>query len=217
MSGRGWLRRGIAVAVVVPLVVVGAPAALVGVLSGGRLQTVAQVEPRDVALVLGAQVYPSGRPSPYLAGRLDRAAELFRAGTVKVILVSGDNGETHYDEPTAMRNYLIDAGIPADKVVADFAGFDTYDSCVRADRIFGVRKLVVVSQSYHVPRAVATCRLVGVDAVGVGDESVAKDRTWWYGRLRELGANIKMVADVVISRTPTLGARETSVSDALGR
>lgn len=208
---------GIAITVAVPLVVIGAPAALVGVLAWGRLQTVAQVEPRDVALVLGAQVHPSGRPSSYLAGRLDRAAELFRAGKVRVILVSGDNREVHYDEPTAMRNYLIEAGIPADKVVADFAGFDTYDSCVRADRIFGVRRLVVVSQSYHVPRAVATCRLVGLDAVGVGDESVAKDRTWWYGRLRELGANLKLIGDVVTGRTPTLGARETSVTEALGR
>ena len=193
------------------------PLLLVLAESHGRTYTDAsQVPARDVALVLGAQVYPSGQPSPYLAGRLDRAAELFRAGTVKVIIVSGDNGTTHYDEPTSMQKYLVAKGIPADKIVLDYAGFDTYASCVRAKKILGVTKLVVISQSYHVPRAVATCRLVGVDAIGLGDRSVnTSDGTWRSGQAREVLADIKMVLDVTTDRTPLLGPRETTVDEAL--
>ena len=191
------------------------PWVLVRAEAAGRVLAVAEVEPQEVALVLGAQVYADGTPSPYLRGRLDRGAELYRAGKVKVILVSGDNAEATYNEPDAMRGYLIASGIPESDVVADYAGFDTYDSCVRARKIFGVDRLVVVTQSYHLPRAIATCRLVGVDAVGVGDDSPVRDATWTYGSRRELLANYKMVWDVVSRRTPTLGRYETSVDDAL--
>lgn len=169
-----------------------------------------------VALVLGAQIYPDGTPSPYLKGRLDLAKQLYDAGKVRAILVSGDNSDDHYNEPDGMRNYLIRKGVPAITVVADYAGFDTYDSCVRAKRVFGVDELTVVTQAYHLPRAVATCRLVGVDAHGVGDYSGAiNGPVWRYGQLRELGANLKLVADLLTRRTPTLGRPETGVDEAL--
>ena len=109
-----------------------------------------------VALVLGAQVFPSGIPSPFLAARLDLAHRLYIDGKVRVVLVSGDNMAPEYNEPDAMRGHLIDAGMLPEDVVADYAGFDTYDSCARAQRIFGVQELIVVTQSYHLPRAVAT-------------------------------------------------------------
>lgn len=182
----------------------------------GRTHGVVDVPERPVALVLGAQIYPDGTPSPFLKGRLDLAADLYEAGKVSVILVSGDNRQEHYNEPDGMRNYLIRKGIPASKVVADYAGFDTYDSCVRAKRIFGVDQLTVVTQEYHLPRAVATCTMVGVDATGVGDVSVKRQsRTWYQGELREWMANLKMVWDVGTRREPTLGPRETSVQEAL--
>jgi vancomycin permeability regulator SanA len=175
----------------------------------------ARVPPAPVALVLGAQVYPSGTPSPFLAGRLDLAKRLYDAGLVKVILVSGDNGAREYNEPDAMRRYLVDAGVPADKVVADYAGFDTYDSCSRAQRIFGVDRLTVVTQGYHLPRAVATCRALGLDADGVGDESFRGTEAWRRGAIRDQLACVKTVLDVVTQRDPVLGRRETSVDRAL--
>lgn len=181
----------------------------------GRTYDVQTVPPRPVALVFGAAVQPDGIPSPYLQARLDIAADLYRSGKVKVILVSGDNGTQYYDEPTAMRAYLVRQGVPERKVVMDFAGFDTYDSCVRAKRIFGVDSLIAVTQSYHLPRVLTTCRLVGVDTIGVGDGSQDRDRTWWYGNAREVAANWKMVVDVVGRRQPTLGTPETGVKDAL--
>ncbi|HRU10590.1 MAG TPA: ElyC/SanA/YdcF family protein, partial [Thermoanaerobaculia bacterium] len=140
--------------------------------SDGHVHRLADAPSADVTLVLGAGLTPSGRPSPYLAARLDVAKALLDAGKTQVILVSGDNRTEDYDEPTAMRDYLVGQGVPAWRIVLDFAGRDTYDSCARAQRIFGVDQLLVVSQGYHVPRAVATCRALGLDAEAVGDWSV---------------------------------------------
>ena len=223
MSSRraGWLRRGV-------LALLGA-----GILAGGAVlgsvgwvratasghtyadDDLARVPAAPVALVLGAQVYPSGTPSPFLAGRLDLAKRLYDAGLVEVVLVSGDNMAREYNEPDAMRAYLVDAGVPADKVVADYAGFDTYDSCSRAQRIFGVDRLTVVTQGYHLPRAVATCRALGLDANGVGDDAFRGTEAWRRGALRDQVACVKTVLDLVTGRDPVLGARETSVDRAL--
>ena len=185
--------------------------------SAGYLHTVESVPPAPVALVLGARVYPSGTPSPFLAARLDLAHRLYDAGKVRAVLVSGDNMAPEYNEPDAMRSYLIDAGMPPEAVVADYAGFDTYDSCARAKRIFGVEQLIIVSQGYHLPRAVATCRALGVDATGVGDSTLRHTRAWRRGAIRDQFACVKTVMDLVTGRDPVLGQRETSVDDALAR
>jgi vancomycin permeability regulator SanA len=184
----------------------------------GHLFLVDEVPPAPVGLVLGAQVYPDGTPSPFLAARLDLAKQLFDADKVQVLLVSGDNMAPEYNEPDAMRDYLIDAGVPADKVVADYAGFDTYDSCARAKRIFGVSKLIMVTQTYHLPRAVATCRALGVDAAGVGDDTSRQYvNAWRRGAIRDQVACVKTVVDLVTKREPVLGQREISVDEALAR
>lgn len=122
----------------------------------------------------------------------------------------------NYDEPTAMRDWLVERGVPASDVVLDFAGRDTYDSCVRAKRIFGVDRLLVVSQGYHLPRAVTTCRAVGLDADGVGDWTAKRYAgVWESGERREKLAAVKAVIDVMTGRDPVLGEPETSVQDAL--
>lgn len=186
--------------------------------AAGHLYSEAEVPPAPVALVLGAQVYPDGTPSAFLAARLDLARRLYEAGRVKVLLVSGDNMAIEYNEPDAMRNYLIQAGVPAGKVVADYAGFDTYDSCVRAKEIFNVTDLIVVTQSYHLPRAVATCRRLGLNASGVGDASARQyAAAWGRGAVRDQVACVKTVVDLMTNRQPVLGERETSVDRALGK
>ena len=170
-----------------------------------------------VALVLGSEVYADGSPSPFLAARLDIARRLLAAGKVRAILVSGDHGRWAYDEPGAMAVYLAAHGVPPQQVVLDHAGFDTYDSCARARRIFGVRRAIVVTQAYHVARAVALCRSLGVEADGVGDTSVAIYRQpWRRGLVRERGAAVKALVDVLSRRDPIfLGRRETGVEDAV--
>ena len=198
------------------IAVLGGSVGFVRATAAGYLHREDDVPPAPVALVLGAKVYPDGTPSAFLAARLDLAKRLFETGKVRVILVSGDNMAPEYNEPDAMRNYLIEAGVPADKVIADYAGFDTYDSCARALRIFNVPKLIMVTQSYHLPRAVATCRALGVETTGVGDDTVRVFREpWRRGAIRDQIACVKTVVDLVTGRDPVLGRRETSVDDAL--
>ena len=152
------------------------PAWYVRMVTDDRIKTVEDVPAQPVALVLGAEVYADGQPSRYLQARLDVAHQLFTAGKVKAILVSGDNRTRHYSETDGMRDYLIERGVPAKRIIGDRAGFDTYDSCVRAKQVFGVTKTIVVSQSYHLPRALATCRAIGLEAWGVGDDTVKTQR-----------------------------------------
>ncbi|GAA3888087.1 ElyC/SanA/YdcF family protein [Saccharothrix violaceirubra] len=170
-----------------------------------------------VALVLGAGLR-DGRPTPFLAGRLDVAADLFRRGKVKVLLVSGDNSTVDYDEPGAMRRYLVEHGVPERFIVADYAGLDTWDSCTRAKRIFGVDRLTVVSQVTHLPRAVTLCRRAGVDAYGVGHETWDDYRgTTVQQYVRESVAAYKALWEgVVVRRDPKfLGPQEPGVIQAL--
>lgn len=183
--------------------------------AAGRLRTTAQAPAAGVAVVFGAGLW-DGRPTPYLAARLDAAVELYRAGKVKAVLVTGDNSRTEYDEPDAMRAYLTRHGVPDGRIVSDFAGFDTWDSCVRAREIFGVRRAVLVSQSFHIHRAVTLCRAAGVDSYGVGVDN-AHDATWYYGGAREVFAAGKAAVDAVFEPRPTfLGPKEEGVSRALG-
>ncbi len=170
-----------------------------------------------VALVLGAGIR-GHQPTPMLRTRLDLGVRLYRTGKVRALLVSGDNSRVGYDEPTAMRDYLTAHGVPAGRIVLDYAGFDTWDSCVRARKIFGATRLTVVTQAFHLPRAVALCRTAGLDAFGVGDDS-SRDwpaQTYVYAA-RELFACAKGFLDAMILRSDPqfLGRRETALDQAL--
>jgi vancomycin permeability regulator SanA len=176
----------------------------------------ADVAPADVGIVFGAGA-PDHEPSPMLAGRLELGAALYRSGKVQVLLVTGDNSRSHYNEPLVMRDYLIGRGVPRGRIVLDYAGFDTWDSCVRAKKIFGVDRAILITQRFHLPRALTLCRSVGVDAVGVGDDS----RTYApvatvVSYLRELPAGLKAALSLALRPDPRfLGPREPGVQQAL--
>ncbi|MGW4675635.1 SanA/YdcF family protein [Streptomyces sp. NPDC004324] len=190
------------------------PATWLYVVTDGRLRTTADVPRTEVAVVFGAGLW-DGEPSPYLAHRLDAAARLYRAGRIEVVLVTGDNSRADYDEPDAMRAYLAGHGVPDDRVVTDYAGFDTWDSCVRARKIFGVRRAVLISQGFHIRRAVELCRAAGVRSYGVGVDD-RHDVTWYYGGAREVFAAGKALLDVVFEPDPRfLGRKEPGVARAL--
>ncbi|MFG2883261.1 vancomycin high temperature exclusion protein [Streptomyces sp. NPDC048297] len=190
------------------------PATWLYVSTAGRLRTTADAPRTDVAVVFGAGLW-DGEPSPYLAHRLDAAARLYRDGRIRVVLVTGDNSREDYDEPDAMRAYLKRHGVPDRRIVSDYAGFDTWDSCVRARRIFGVHRAVLISQGFHIRRAVALCRAAGVDSYGVGVTD-KHDVTWYYGGTREVFAAGKAALDAVFRPDPTfLGPREHGVAKAL--
>ncbi|MCE6993430.1 YdcF family protein [Saccharothrix sp. S26] len=179
----------------------------------------ADVPDAPVALVLGAGLTRAGTPTPFLAGRLDVAADLYRRGKVHVLLVSGDNSTVEYDEPSAMRAYLIEHGVPAEVVVADYAGLDTWDSCTRAKRIFGVERATVVTQRFHLPRAVALCRSAGIEAFGVGHDTSEWATTTAYGHFREVFAAGKAMWDGLVAKPDPrfLGPGESGVTSVLRR
>lgn len=195
---------------------IGGPALWARFMARDRNLTAEQAPARDVAIIFGAEMYPSGRPSPYLKARLDLGVELYERGKATVLIVSGDNAPEHHLEATNMKRYLVAQGVPGSAVVEDGHGLDTYDTCVRARDVFGVTETLLVSQRYHLHRAVATCRAVGVDAVGVGDVSVKRtSKRWDEFAQRELGANLKMVWDLATSRTPNLDGDRHAVRAAL--
>lgn len=158
-----------------------------------------------VAIVFGAGITPDGRLSPMLADRVETAIDLYRAGKVRKLLMSGDNRFAWYDEPTRMYEYAIARGVPAEDIVRDFAGRRTYDTCYRAGAIFGVREAVLVTQRFHLPRALFTCRNLGVDAVGLSADRRIYASNPFY-QARDLVATLVAWWEVKFSRPlPVLG------------
>jgi vancomycin permeability regulator SanA len=123
--------------------------------------------PPRVAIVLGAKVWENGDPSNVLYDRVVTAVELYRAGRVKKILMSGDNPIENYDEPTAMKVTAFKLGVPESDIVLDFAGRRTYDTCYRAKEIFQIQKAVIVTQEFHQARSLYLCNNLGVDSIGI--------------------------------------------------
>lgn len=124
----------------------------------------------DAILVLGARVFPDGGVSTMLGDRLDVGLKLYQAGKSNRILVSGDHGRTHYDEVNTMKSYLKERGVPGDQIFMDHAGFSTYESMYRARDIFQVHKVIIVTQRYHLLRAVYSARRMGLEAYGVASD-----------------------------------------------
>jgi vancomycin permeability regulator SanA len=173
-----------------------------------------------VVIVLGAQVAPGGtQPMPFLQGRLDTAAALLASGRAQVALVSGDAKGTSGDETAVMRDYLAATGVDPARVVADPYGLDTYDSCVRARQVYGVTRALVVTQRYHLGRAVTLCRRAGIDADGVGAR--CEGCRWWTqagNSVREYYACGKAAWEAYRDRPPAIiSPPSTEIADALAR
>ncbi len=173
-----------------------------------HVYTVDDVPARDVAIVFGAGVWPDGTLSPVLADRVQTAVDLYGADKVHKLLMTGDNRRADYNEPARMRDYALSLGVPADDIVPDYAGRRTYDSCYRARRIFGVTEAILVTQSYHLDRALFTARNLGIDAVGVAADRrdyVYIEAYWW----RDLLATTLAWWEVKVTRpAPMLGEKE---------
>jgi SanA protein len=152
---------------------------------------------REVAVVLGTSKYSRGRLNSFYVGRIRAAAELYHAGKVNGILVSGDNGTAEYNEPGDMRADLIALGVPAEHITADYAGFRTLDSIYRAGDVFGLDSYIVVSQPFHIERALYLADQRGHDAVGYGARG-PQGVHFQRNRAREVLARAKAVLDVEI-------------------
>jgi SanA protein len=141
-------------------------------------------EPRRVGIVFGARVWADGSPSHSLYDRVLTGVELYRAGRVKKLLMSGDRKNDNYDEPAAMKKMAMQLGVPESDIVLDNDGKRTFDTCYRAREIFDVRKAILVTQDYHQPRAIYLCSSLGIDSVGITANRRTYDREDYY-HLRE--------------------------------
>ncbi len=156
----------------------------------------------DCILILGAGVWDNGKPSQMLADRLKQGIELYYAGASDRLLMSGDHGREGYDEVNVMKDYAIERGIPSGHIFMDHAGFSTYESMYRARDIFEAKKVIIVTQRYHMYRALYTARALGLDAYGVTSD-------YWeysgqrYRELREFAARMKDFCFTIVKPEPT--------------
>ena len=160
----------------------------------------------DCILILGAGVRDDGSPSHMLEDRLLTGIDLYKNGLCKTLLMSGDHGREEYDEVNCMKDYAAKTGVPAEDIFMDHAGFSTYESLYRARDVFGAKKIVIVTQEYHLYRALYVADALGLDAVGV-----SADLRTYYGQslreTRELAARVKDFLYTIFQPLPTyLGA-----------
>lgn len=175
-----------------------------------KIYTLENAPTGQVAIVFGAGLTRDGLPTPVLRDRVATAVDLYQAGKVQKLLLSGDNRFVDYNEPAAMREYAISLGVPQEDIVLDYAGQRTYDTCYRAKAIFGLDQALLVTQAYHLPRAVLTCNALGLAAQGVSaDRRNYHSRSLSFWRLREVGATLVAVWEVFVSHPePILGQEE---------
>lgn len=169
-----------------------------------------------MAIVLGALVKPDGTMSSMLADRVEQAARLWHAGKVEKIIVSGDHGRWAYDEPGTMREALVEDGVRPRDVFEDHAGFDTWASMVRAREIFGVREAVVITQGFHMPRALFLAEKAGIEATGLTSDLHPYGFQGRKSGVREVFSRLKAVADATLDR-PAIGGPKIPIATADGR
>lgn len=164
--------------------------------------TLDKVPNKHTVIVLGASVKSNGNLSVMLRDRVESALLLYNKGKVKRFLLSGDNGEANYNEPKAMKKYLIERGVNEDHIYLDYAGFDTYDSMYRAKEIFEVDEAIIVTQGFHLPRAVFLAQEMGLNYIGYrGDKRIYQHED--YNIKREFLANVKAYLELAFRKEPT--------------
>ena len=212
MLKRIWkfIRKLLLASVAVGLLIFFLPRLITNVYSWTRIYSLDTAPTERVAIVFGAGLTRDGYPTAILRDRVDTAAQLYFAGKVQKLLMSGDNSYVNYNEPGAMRDYAISLGVPENAIVLDYAGRRTYDSCYRAKAIFGVDSALLVTQGFHLPRALFLCNALGLQATGVEANNIAY-RKWSLAvwNIREQFATVGALWDVYIERPlPVLGNPE---------
>jgi len=194
---------------VVVVLILTLPRLITGLYAWRYTYKVTTVSTQKVALVFGAGLTKSGEATPILKDRVDTAVQLYNAGKVKKLLMSGDNRFVNYNEPKAMRQYALELGVPDADIVLDYAGRRTYDSCYRAKAIFGVKDAILVTQKFHLPRALFLCNMLGVNGTGVAADNFRyQKRSLLYWNMRELPATVTAFMDVITQPLPVLGNPE---------
>ena|SRR3569623_479419 len=201
MKLRFWLKALAVLALVVVAVLLGCQHLVAQAAAGKLYHDPARLPDQQVALLPGCvKIMPDGRPNLFFLGRIEAAAQLYKAGKVKAILVSGDNHRDGYDEPTYMKQALIAAGVPEARITCDYAGLRTLDSVVRAKKVFGLERVLLVSQRFQNERALYLAQGCGLDAIGFNAVDI---KLQWALKtyVREAFARVKAVLDVHVLHT----------------
>lgn len=202
--------RFIKIAILSGLTIIILPRLITALYATQRTYSFETVPSTPVAIVFGAGLWRDGSPTTILKDRITTASELYFSGKVQKILMSGDNSYLDYNEPGAMREYALSLGVPEAAIVLDYAGRRTYDTCYRARAIFGIQQAILVTQRFHLPRALYTCSALGLKAIGVASDRRAYNlMSLLYWNMRELPATLTAVLDVHLLRpVPILGQPE---------
>lgn len=184
------------------------PRLLMLAVAGKHTYQVEDVPSTRAAIVFGAGLTASGAPTAVLKDRVTTAVNLYQAGKVEKILMSGDNSTLSYNEPGAMKSYALDLGMPEEDIVLDYAGRRTYDTCYRAGAIFQLEQAILVTQKFHLSRALYTCNALGLESVGVeADLRPYRDQEFW--KIREIAASLVAFIQVHLTQPePILGEKE---------
>ena len=186
------------------------PRVITSLYSLNRMYQEENAPPEKLAIVFGAGLRHDGTPTPVLQDRVETAAALYFRGKVKKILMSGDNRFEYYNEPGAMRQYALSLGVPDSAIALDYAGRRTYDTCYRARAIFGVKDALLVTQKFHMPRALFLCNTLGVNAYGVeANNNRYRKLSLLLWNFREQIATVGAFIDIYLSKpVPVLGGPE---------
>lgn len=197
MKKKRWILRILCILVCLGLVCLGALFGVNAYVKGDAGEKIlspeeaAKLTDVDCILVLGCGVWEGGQPSHMLEDRLNQSLELYSLGVAPKLLMTGDHGREGYDEVNVMKSYAVDAGVPSENVFMDHAGFSTYESMYRAKEIFQAKKIVIVSQKYHLYRAIYIAEQLGLEAYGVG----ADPRNYAGQTMREMREILARVKD----------------------
>lgn len=173
--------------------------------------SLSEIPLNKVGIILGtAKNIKGGGSNPYYEYRLQAIVSLFNAKKIEYILVSGDNGSIYYDEPTTIKNDLVAAGVPSDKIFLDYAGFRTLDSMVRAKEVFGLEKVTVVSQKFHNERAIYLAHKNGLNAVGFNAKDVSLESGFKI-QVREYFARVKVFIDLLLNTRPKFSGEKIKI------
>ena len=162
-----------------------------------------QISDADCIIVLGCRVWRDNTPSAMLSDRLKRGVELYKAGAAPKLLMSGDHGREDYDEVNVMRKYAEEEGVDSKDIFTDHAGFSTYETMYRAKEVFKAKKVIIVTQSYHLYRAVYDAEKLGLEAVGVVSYERDYDSKQPYRDIREIAARCKDFIYCIFKPKPT--------------
>ncbi len=205
-----WIWRLIRTLVLLGLLILFLPRIITSIYAIFKTYSVEDVPVDQVAIVFGAGLRRDGTPTAILRDRVETAVQLYREGKVEKLLLSGDNRVADYNEPESMRQYARSLGVPEEALVLDYAGRRTYDTCYRAKAIFGVESAILVTQKFHMSRALFTCNALGLKAVGVEANNyyyLKRSRLYW--NIREQFATVGAFWDVYVKRPlPVLGEPE---------